>query len=143
MKITKEHIYTLFRVPGTDDISKSTRPHISIEWCTFPPIRDNWMDRWYMVFYIPPHNNREVPMYFLQKLYAEFVMGKHVNYFDMLGFQGVGRGMRQHRTDARHRDANPQIPAPRAQLPRADIPPAHDMVAQTQDAFFTLVETVS
>ena len=40
-------------------------------------------------------------------------------------------------------DANPQIPAPRAQLPRADISPAHDMVSQTQDAFFTLVEMVS
>ena len=80
-------------------------------------------------FYIPPHNNREVPMYFLRKLYAEFVMGKHVNYFDMLGFQGVGRGMPQHRPHARHRDANPQIPIPRSQLPRIDIPPAHDMVA--------------
>ena len=70
-------------------------------------------------------------------------MGKHVNYFDMLGFQGVGRGMPQHRPHARNRDANPQIPAPRAQLPRADIPPAHDMVSQTQEAFFTLIEMVS
>ena len=96
-----------------------------------------------MVFDIPPHNNREVPMYFLQKLYAEFVMGKHAHYFDMLGFQGVGRGMPQHRTHSRHRDANPQIPAPRSQLPRADIPPAHDMVSRTQEAFFTLVEMVS
>ena len=58
LKITKEHIYTLFRLPGTDDIPEITRPHISIEWCTFPPIRDHWMDRWYMVFDIPPHNNR-------------------------------------------------------------------------------------
>ena len=68
LKITKEHIYKLFRVPGTDDIPESTRPHISIEWCTFPPIRDHWMDRWYMVFYIPLHDNREVPLYFLRKL---------------------------------------------------------------------------
>ena len=57
-KITKEHIYTLFRVSGMDDIPDSTRPHISIEWCTFPPIRYHWMDRWYMVFDFPPHNNR-------------------------------------------------------------------------------------
>ena len=70
-------------------------------------------------------------------------MGKHVKYFYMLGFQGVCRGMPRHRPNARHRDANPQIPAPRAQLPRADIPPAHDMVSQTQDAFFTLAEMVS
>ena len=65
LKITKKHIYTLFRLLGTDDIPNINRPHISIEWCTFPPIRDNWMDRWYMIFDIPPHNNREVPLYFL------------------------------------------------------------------------------
>ena len=58
LKITKQAISSLFRVPGTDNISKISRPHIYIEWCTFPPIRDNWMDRWYMVFDIPPHNNR-------------------------------------------------------------------------------------
>ena len=112
LKITKEHIYTLFRVHGTNDISESTRPHISIKWCTFAPIRNHWMDRLYMVFDIPPHNNREVPLYFLQKLYPEFVMGKHVNYFNMLGFQGVGRGIPQHRPHARNNDANPQILAP-------------------------------
>ena len=109
----------------------------------FHPSDSNWMDRWYMVFDIPPHNNREVPLYFLRKLYVEFVMGKHVNYFDMLGFQGVGRGMPQHRPNSRHRDSNPQIPAPRAQLPREDIPTAHDMVSQTQEAFLTLAEIVS
>ena len=65
LKITKEHIYTVFRVPRIDDIPESTRPHISIKWCTFPPIRNHWMDRLYMVFDIPPHNNREVPLYFL------------------------------------------------------------------------------
>ena len=101
------------------------------------------MDRLYMVFDIPPHNNREVLLYFLRKLYVEFVMGKHVNYFDMLGFQGVGRGIPQHRPNARHRDSNAQIPAPHAQIPRENIPPIHDMVAQTQEAFFTLAEMVS
>ena len=65
LKITKQHIYLLFRLLGTDDIPEINKPHISIEWCTFPPIRDNWMDSWYMVFDIPPHNNREVPLYFL------------------------------------------------------------------------------
>ena len=65
LTITKQQIYSLFRLPQMDDISKINRPYISIEWCTFPPIRDNWMDRWYMVFYIPPHNNREVSLYFL------------------------------------------------------------------------------
>ena len=128
---------------GTYDIPESIKPHISIEWCICQPIRDHWMDIWYMVFDILPHNNREVSLYFLHKLYVEFVMGKHVNYFDMLGFQGVGRGIPQHRPHARHRYANPQIPAPRAQLPRADIPLAHDMVSQTKEAFLTLAEMVS
>ena len=70
-------------------------------------------------------------------------MGKHVNYFDMLGFQGVGRGMAQHRPHARHRDANPQIPAPCAQLPRANIPHARDMVSETQETFVTLAKMFS
>ena len=41
LKITKQAIYSLFRLPGTDNIPDISRPHISIEWCTFPPIRDN------------------------------------------------------------------------------------------------------
>ena len=41
MKITKHAIYSLFRLPRIDDIPEISRPHISIEWCTFPPIRDN------------------------------------------------------------------------------------------------------
>ena len=70
LKIMKQHIYTLFIFPRMDDIPEINKPHIYMDWWTFPPIRDNWMDRWYMVFDIPPNNNREVPLYFLQKLYA-------------------------------------------------------------------------
>jgi hypothetical protein len=33
-----------------------------------------------------------VPLYFLRKLLAEFILGRHVNYFDMGDFQGVGQG---------------------------------------------------
>ena len=97
----------------------------------------------YMDFDIPPHNNREVSLYFLQKIYAEFVMGKHVNYFDMLGFQGAVQGMPQTRPNARNRDANIQIPPPRAQLPRSNIPPTHDMVTQTHEASLMLSEMIS
>ena len=43
----------------------------------------------------------DIPFYFLRKLYAEFILGKHVNYFDILGFQGVGHGMPQDREGAR------------------------------------------
>ena len=96
-----------------------------------------------MIFDIPVHNNREVLLYFLQKLYAEFLMGKHVNYFNMLGFQGVGRGMPQNRPNVRHRYADRYIPPPRVQLLRLDIPPTHDMITQTHDAFLTLAEIIS
>ena len=83
LKITKEHIFSLFRDPH---MRVQIGAHISIEWCTYQPFVDNWMDRWYMVFDMPPHNNREIPLYFLRKMYAEFVLGKHVNYFDILEF---------------------------------------------------------
>ena len=52
LKITKEHIYTLFKVSGMDDISDSTMPHISIEWCTFHPLDTiGWIDgTWFLTF---------------------------------------------------------------------------------------------
>ena len=89
LKITKENIFSLFGDPHTGEIPNTNRPHISIEWCTFQPFVDNWMDKWYMVFDMPPHNNREIPLYFLQNMYAELVLGKQVNYFDILQFQGI------------------------------------------------------
>ena len=92
MKITKEHIYSQFIIFETYDIRETIIPHISIEWCIFHPIRDHYMDIWYMVFYIPPHNKREVLLYFLQKMYAKFVMRKHVNYFDMWGSRALVGG---------------------------------------------------
>ena len=59
------------------------------------------MDHWYMVFDEDPHGNREIPFYFLRKLYAEFILGKHVNYLYILGFEGVGHGIPQDREGAR------------------------------------------
>lgn len=44
------------------------------------------MDRWFMVFDKAPNNNMEVPLYFLQKLWVEFLLGLHVNYFDITEF---------------------------------------------------------
>ena len=60
-------------------------------------MKANWMTRWYMVFDEDPQGNRDIPFYFLRKLYAEFILGKHVNYFDILEFQGVVHGMPQDR----------------------------------------------
>ena len=51
------------------------------------------MDRWFMVFDKAPNNNMEVPLYFLRKLWAEFVLGLHVNYFDITEFQGAVFGL--------------------------------------------------
>jgi hypothetical protein len=45
-----------------------------------------------MVFDEPPYNNREMPLYFMRKLWDEFILGKHVNYFDIGDFQGEDRG---------------------------------------------------
>jgi hypothetical protein len=39
------------------------------------------MDRWYMVFDKPPCNNMEMPLYFLRKLWVDFIMG--LLYFDI------------------------------------------------------------
>ena len=59
------------------------------------------MDRWYMVFDEDPHGNRDIPLYFLMKLYVEFILGKHGHYFDILEFQGVGHGMPQYKQGER------------------------------------------
>ena len=50
LKVTKEHKYTLFTVPWMDEILESSTRHILIVWCIFLPIREHWMDRWFMVF---------------------------------------------------------------------------------------------
>ena len=59
------------------------------------------MDRWFMVFDKEPNNNMEVSLYFLWKLWAEFVLGLHVNYFDITEFQGADLGSAQDRERAR------------------------------------------
>ena len=95
-----------------------------------------------MIFDMPPHNNREIPLYFLRKMYAEFVLGKHVNYFDILAFQGIGGGIPQNRPNARLRDVDCPIPAPRRKLPGPDVPPVHHVIPQTREAFLSLAWAV-
>jgi hypothetical protein len=50
------------------------------------------MDMWFMVFDKPPCNNREVLLFLLRKLWAKFILGFHVSYFDIGEFHGVGSG---------------------------------------------------
>jgi hypothetical protein len=64
-------------------------------------IKDNWMEMCFMVFDNSPCNNREVPLYFLKKLLAEFMLGHHVNYFDIGEFHMVARGSSRDRENAR------------------------------------------
>ena len=35
------------------------------------------------------HGIQQVPQYFLRKLWADFVLGFHVNYFDITKFEDV------------------------------------------------------
>jgi hypothetical protein len=92
LDISKLQILSIFRDPINGKELPLNKKHISIIWCIHPQISQNWMDRWYMVFDKPPCNNREVPLYFMRKLWAKFIMGKNVNYFDIGKFHGVGLG---------------------------------------------------
>ena len=68
LKITKDQLFSLFRDPRF--FPPTIQPHISIDWCIEPNIKSNWMDHWYMVLNEDPHGNRDIPFYFLKKLYA-------------------------------------------------------------------------
>ena len=99
------------------------------------------MGCWYVVFDEDPHGNRRIPFYFLRKLYAKFILGKHVNYFDLLGNQGVGHGMPQDREGART-DPN-RVPCPRCTpKPPWVYPPVGLVNENTQEALLDMVDTL-
>ena len=90
------------------------------------------MDRWYMVFDEDLHGNYHMPLYFLRKLYYKFILGKHVNYFDILEFLCVGGRMPQDREHART-NPNQVHPPPRPQNPPWLYPLANSFLAKTQE----------
>ena len=94
-----------------------------------------------MVFDEDLHGDRFMPLYFLRKLYVEFILHKHVNYFDILKFQGVGKGMPHDREHAR---ANPnQVrPPPCPQNPPWLYPLAHNLFFETLGALLQLSQTL-
>ena len=94
-----------------------------------------------MVFDGDPHGNRDIPFYFLRNLYAQFILGKHVNYFDILEFQGVVHGMPQDREGART-DLNYVTRPPHTPKSPWVYPPAGPMIDDTQEALFDLVDTL-
>lgn len=75
-----------------------------------------------MVFDKPPCNNREVPQYLLRKLWAEFELGLHVNYFDITEFQGVGLGSAQDRSAARQKPLRGPLPPKHEPNPAPQAP---------------------
>jgi hypothetical protein len=83
LHITKEMLVQLFIDLRTKQPSILRKSHLCMQLCIFHPRRNHWIDRWFMVFDKPPYNNIEVPLHFLCKLWVEFIMGLHVNYFDM------------------------------------------------------------
>jgi hypothetical protein len=79
-----------------------------------------------MVFDKPPCNNKEIPLYFLRKLWDEFILGKHVNYFDVGDSQGVGLGFSLDREHARC----DHVLGPCPPRKRPDPPTQHTLVAE-------------
>ena len=106
-----------------------------------PNGKSNWMDHLDMVFDEDPHGNRDIPFYFVSKFYAKFILEKHVNYFDILEFQGVGHGMPQYRDGDR---TNPNcVPHPLCiQKPPQEYPPMGPMIDDKQKALFHLAYTL-
>ena len=84
----------------------------------------------------------EIHLYFLRNMYAEFVLGKHVNCFVILQFQGTGGGIPPNLTNSRLRDLDLPICAPRKQFPGLDVPPVHRVSPHTCDAYLSLARVV-
>ena len=137
LEITKDLIYALFSEPNTILAPPTNRAHISIDWCVEPCIKENWMDYWYMVFDEDLHGSCHIPLYFLRKLYTEFILGKHVNYFDILEFHGVGGVMPQHREHAQV-DPNWVCQTARPQNSRGLYLPTRSLLGETQGALLQL-----
>ena len=73
-------------------------------------MRVKFWDCWWIIFDKPPHNNLEVPFYFLRKLYVEFVLGLKVNYWSMNANMGVGGGAPQDRPFSQWKKAGTFVP---------------------------------
>ena len=74
-------------------------------------------------------------------MYAEFILGKHVNYFDILEFQGVVHGIPQDREGARTDPNHVPRPPHTPKLPWV-YSPSGPMIDDTHEALFDLVDTL-
>lgn len=125
LNITKQELMSLFIDPRTGLQPPVTKKRIYMDWCTHQKLKDNWMDE------KPPCNNREVPLYFLTKLWAKFILGHHVNYFDIGEFQGVGHGFAQDIENYRCEPVLGIHPPRRRPNPPSQYPPIAEGIMQT------------
>ena len=88
LNITKAQLWSKFTDPRTGQPPDVRKRQVCMDRCNYQPWREKWRKRWFMVFDKPPCNNVEVPQYFLNKMWAEFVLGFHVNY-DIIELQGI------------------------------------------------------
>ena len=71
---------------------------------------------------------------------GSFILGKHVNYFDILEFHSVGHRMPQDREGART-DPNHVPHPPCTPKPPWVYPSAHPVIDDTNEALFDLADT--
>ena len=55
-EIEKGSIFPLFKKPVEQETLKHTTKRFPINWCVHDGIRNNFGDRWWMVFDAPPYN---------------------------------------------------------------------------------------
>ena len=75
LNISKQELFSNFCNPRDNTVPPITKRRICMDWCIYQPWREHWMDQWFMVFDKAPNNNIEVLLYFLRKLWAEFMLG--------------------------------------------------------------------
>jgi hypothetical protein len=60
LNISKQDPMMLFIDTRTRLQPPVTKRCIGLDWCTYQPFLDNWMDKWFMGFEKIPCNNREI-----------------------------------------------------------------------------------
>ena len=106
--------------------------------CTFQPFIGHQMDRQLMMFEKNPCNNKEVPLYFLRKLWAEFVLSQPINYFDIHEFEGVGRGSTPEQENSKHEPLRGPHPPRQRHKPASQYLPILDNTREAQTSISTL-----
>ena len=97
LNISKQNLTRLFANPKIHNEVDPKKHKFSIKLCTNEVIKTHFLDCLWMTFDIPPHNNLQVPIYFLTKLYVDFFKGVKVNHWSRKSNMGLGGGAPQDR----------------------------------------------